>query len=172
MTTREKLIDQLGGPLDQALAPEPDGRQSARALEIARGASRLLRGLGFAVIPEFVLSNGMRADLAGVAADGLIAIVEVKSSLADFRADQKWRTYLEFADRFCFAVMPDFPREVIPEDAGLIVADRFGAEFLRDFSETKLASARRKAMLIDFSRAAAHRLHDLADPAAATPFGG
>ena len=172
MSRQEKLIEHLGGPLDKALSAGIDGRQSARALEIARGASRLLRELGFAMIPEFVLANGMRADLTGVAPDGTIVIVEVKSSLIDYRTDQKWRIYLDYADRFAFAVLPDFPREVFPDEVGLIVADRYGAEILRDFTTSKLPPARRKSMLIDFSRTAAYRLHDLADPAAAMPFGG
>ena len=141
-----------------------DGRQSARALEIARGTCRLLAQYGMRTVAELSLANGRRADLMAIAEDGAIWIVEIKSSLEDFRADQKWPDYREFADRLFFAVAPDFPREVLPGDAGLIIADRYGGEIVREAPEHKLTAARRKAVLIRFARVAASRLMSIADP--------
>ena len=141
-----------------------DGRQSARAREIARGTSRLLACYGLRAIAELSLANGRRADLIAVAEDGSIWIVEIKSSLEDFRADQKWPEYRDFSDRLYFAVAPDFPREALPEDAGLIIADRYGGEIVREAPEHKLPAARRKAVLIWFARVAAARLMSIADP--------
>jgi hypothetical protein len=149
------------------LAVPPPGHRAAQvrsALDICRGAARLLKAHGLAVITELALANDRRADIAGVAASGEIWIVEVKSCLADFRGDQKWPEYREFCDRFFFAVGPDFPREVLPQDAGLIIADRYGGEIIRAASEHKLAGARRKAMTLRMLRAAAFRLQATVDP--------
>ena len=120
-----------------------DGRQSERAVEIARGVCRLLRDSGFATVTELTLADGRRADVAGLSPKGALFIVEVKSSLEDFRADTKWPDYRQWCDRLYFAVLPDFPREVIPEDTGLIIADRYGAEIIREAPETPLAGSRR-----------------------------
>ena len=141
-----------------------DRRQSARALEIARGACRLLALYGMRAIAELPLANGRRADLIAVAEDGTIWIIEVKSSIEDFRADQKWPEYRDFSDRLLFAVAPDFPREVLPEGTGLIIADRYGGEIVREATEHKLPAPRRKALLIRFARVAAGRLMGIADP--------
>lgn len=144
-----------------------DGRQSDRARDIARGTTRVLAMRGFRAIPELSLASGRRADLTAIDAAGNIWIVEVKSSLEDFRTDAKWPQYREWCDRLFFAVAPDFPREVLPEDAGLILADRYGAEIMREAPEHRLAGARRKAVLLRFARVAAGRLMTLADPASA-----
>jgi hypothetical protein len=103
-----------------------DGRQSEAALAIARGVRRLLRARGFATVTELPLSSGRRADVVGVNGDGALVIVEIKSSVADFRADRKWRDYLAHCDRLYFAVGADMPLEIMPEEAGLIVADSYG----------------------------------------------
>jgi hypothetical protein len=145
-----------------------DGRQSERALAIRRGVCRRLRAEGLALIPEVTLRSGRRADLVALAADGAITIVEIKSSIEDFRADGKWQEYCLHADHFYFATGPHVPPEIFPADAGLIVADGYGAEVLRPASCTKLAAARRKEMLIRLARAGATRLHDLEDPEAAS----
>lgn len=137
-----------------------------RALQ--RGASRCLSGLGYGVLTEVPLPNGQRADVMGLSAAGEILIVEIKSCLADFRMDRKWQGYREYCDRLCFAVAPDFPEIALPEDVGLIVADGFGGEFLRQAPLTALSSARRKAMTIAFARLGAHRLMLNADPFART----
>ncbi len=141
----------------------PDGRQSERALAIARGTLRLLRTFDYAGIPEFTLAHGRRADILALGPKGEIWLIEIKSSVQDFRADEKWREYLPFCDRFSFAVGPDFPQELIPPEVGLIVADKFGAAMLREPWMATLAGARRKAITIAFSRVAARRLHALFD---------
>lgn len=141
-----------------------DGRQSQRAADIARGTSRLLAGYGFRCIPELTLANGRRADLIALGEKGEVWIVEIKSSIEDFRADQKWPDYRDFCDRLFFAVASDFPREVLPEDTGLIIADRYGAEMIREAPEHRLAGARRKALTLSFSRVAAGRLMTICDP--------
>jgi hypothetical protein len=112
------------------------------------------------------LANGKRADFVGLSANGSIWIVEIKSSLGDFRCDQKWPAYRAFCDRLFFAVAPDFPREVLPEDTGLIIADRYGGEILRPAPEHKLPSTRRRTMTLQLARTAALRLHAASDPGA------
>ena len=107
---------------------------------------------------EVPLANGRRADVMALSPSGEIWIVETKSCLADFACDEKWPDYLEFCERFFFAVTEDFPREQIPENAGLIVADGFGGAIIRDYAATPLAPARRKAVTLMFARLAAQRL--------------
>ena len=141
-----------------------DGRQPLAAVAIFRGVGRLLGAHGLAVVGEVVLANGRRADVAGVGKGGEIWIVEIKSCLEDFRADQKWPEYRAFCDRLFFAVASGFPLDVLPQDAGLIVADRYGGEILRPGPEHKLAGARRKAMTLRLLRAAAFRLRRMIDP--------
>ena len=149
----------------------PDGRQGETALEIRRGVCRLLSAENCVALAEMTLANGRRADLVAVSADGEITIIEIKSSVEDFRADAKWPDYLGFADRFFFATAPVVPAGIFPADAGLIVADRDGAQILRPSECRPLAAARRKAMLIRFARLAAQRLHALDDPEGARGFG-
>jgi len=146
------------------LADPRDGRQSPAAFAICRGVARLLKAHGLAAATEVALANGRRADVAGVAASGEIWIVEIKSSLEDFRSDLKWPEYREFCDRLFFAVASTFPREVLPADTGLMVADRYGGEILRPAPEHKLAGARRKAMTLRLVRTAALRLQAVIDP--------
>jgi len=141
-----------------------DGRQSQAAAALQRGVCRALRALGSSVVTELPLANGRRADVVGLSPSGDIVIVEIKSCLTDYRTDEKWHEYLEFCDRLYFAVATDFPCEVIPEDAGLILADRYGAELVRDPVEERLNAARRKAMMLSFARAAALRLQHHIDP--------
>jgi hypothetical protein len=141
-----------------------DGRQSETALAVARGAARLLHAHGFSVVSELALPSGRRADLVALDAAGEIWIVEIKSSIADFRADQKWQDYRAHCDRLFFATCLEVPCEIFPPDTGLIVADAFGAEFHCRAPEHKLPAATRKSMLLLFARAAALRLSSLADP--------
>ncbi len=141
-----------------------DGRQSEVAAELQRGVCRAFRTLGHSVVTELPLANGRRADVVGLSASGDVLIVEIKSCLLDYRSDAKWQDYLDFCDRLYFAVAADFPREVIPEDAGLILADRYGAELVREGLEERLSAARRKAMTLIFARAAALRLQRHLDP--------
>lgn len=136
----------------------PDRRQSAAARDIQRGVGRLLRVHGLAPLYELPLANGRRADVIGIDEAGMIWIVEIKSCLADFRSDGKWHEYRDYCDRLLFAVAPDFPVEVLPEDAGLILADRYGGELARSAPEHKLAAARRRQLLLQFARTSALRL--------------
>ena len=148
-----------------ALVPGPDRRQSETALVIARGTARWLRALGFSCVSELPLPSGRRADLVALNERGEIWIVEIKSSLADLRADDKWPDYRAHCDRLFFATSQDVPCEIFPPDTGLIVADAFGAEFHCEAPEHRLAAATRKSMMLLFARAAAMRLQSLIDPA-------
>jgi hypothetical protein len=141
-----------------------DGRQSSAAAALQRGVCRALRALGHSVVTELPLANGRRADVVALSGSGDIIIVEIKSCLLDYRSDAKWQDYLPFCDRLYFAVSSDFPREIIPSSAGLIVADRYGAELLREPAEERLPAARRKALMLSFARAAALRLQLHLDP--------
>jgi hypothetical protein len=132
--------------------------------EIGRGVCRLLALHGFACVYELSLASGRRADIAAISDSGEIWIVEIKSSIEDFRVDQKWPEYREFCDRLLFAVAPGFPVEILPPDTGLILADGYGAAIERDAPEHRLAGARRKAVTLRFAHAAATRLHMLVDP--------
>ncbi|MFC3080355.1 DNA repair putative endonuclease MmcB [Phenylobacterium terrae] len=124
---------------------------------VTRGAARLLAALGYAPLTEVTLPNGRRADLMALGRKGEILIVEVKSSVEDFRTDAKWGEYRPYCDAFAFAVAPEFPREILPEEPGLIVADGFGGAVLREAPVVPLAGARRKALTIAFGRLAAMR---------------
>ncbi len=128
------------------------------AARIARGSQHLLGRLGFCALPEMTLGNQRRADLLGIGPAGEIWIVEVKSGIADFRSDAKWPDYLEYCDYFSFAVDEAFPGNLIPAQAGLIVADGFDGAVLRPAPRRSLAPARRKAVTLRFARLAATRL--------------
>jgi hypothetical protein len=148
----------------QPLELPVDGRQSETALAVARGAARLLHAHGFCVVSELPLPSGRRADLVALDGGGELWIVEVKSSVADFRADQKWQDYRAHCDRLFFATTVEVPCEIFPSDAGLIVADAFGAQFVCEAPQHKLPPATRKSMMLLFARTAALRLQSLADP--------
>ena len=124
---------------------------------VTRGAARLLVALGHAPLLEVCLPNGRRADIMALGSRGQIAVVEVKSGPEDFRADRKWRDYLPYCDAFFFAVAPEFPREILPQAPGLIVADAFDGAVLREAPRTPLTGPRRKALTIAFGRLAAMR---------------
>lgn len=136
---------------------EPHTRPEVTAA-LARGVTRVLHNHGLASLLEVPLANGRRADLMGLTAKGDIWIVETKSCVEDFAVDQKWPDYRDYCDRFYFAVTEDFPRELIPDDVGLIVADGFGGAILREAPLQTLAGARRKAVTLLFARLAAMRL--------------
>ena len=147
-----------------------DGRQSETALVIARGAARWLRSLGFVSVPELALPSGRRADLAALNARGDIWIVEIKSSLADLRADHKWQDYRAHCDRLFFAFTQDLPCEIFPAETGLVVADAYGAYLHCEAPEHRLAAPTRKLMTTRIALAAAHRLNRLFDPQGHTAF--
>jgi hypothetical protein len=133
------------------------------ASQITRGVTRYFRNLNHATLTELILADGRRCDVITVNENGVISIVEVKSSVADFRSDAKWPEYRQWCDLFYFAVSPVFPCELIPEDCGLILADSFGADIFRDSGEDRVNAARRKALMLRFARAAAFRLQDKTD---------
>lgn len=133
---------------------------------LARGVARHLRGHGFESVPEVTLPSGLRADLMALGPKGEIWIVECKSSVADFRTDGKWTGYLDWADRFFWAVRADFPQEILPPDSGLIRADGYGAEIVSMPDASPLASARRKMLTLRFARLVAARLQGVNDPGA------
>ena len=139
-----------------------DGEREAAGL--ARGVARLFEAMDQASLAEFATGNGRRADVVALDARGRFAIVEIKTSLADFRADAKWTEYLDFCDFFYFAVAEGFPREVLPENRGLIVADRFDAAILRPSPEAPMNAASRRAQTLRFARLAARRLRRATDP--------
>jgi hypothetical protein len=154
-----------------ALAVLPvDGRQSPTALAIARGTARHLHALGYSVVSELPLPSGRRADLVALGGGGEIVIVEIKSSIADFRADHKWMDYRFHCDRLFFATAVDVPCEIFPKDTGLMVADAFGASIVCEAPEHRLPAPTRRMMMLRFARAAALRLQALADPQG--PYGG
>ncbi|WP_159727122.1 MmcB family DNA repair protein [Methylosinus sp. Ce-a6] len=140
-------------------APPLESLREQNARLVTRGARRYLRAAGFSVLAELPLPGGRRADLVALGADGALRIVEVKSSLADFRADRKWMDYRLHCDRFYFAIPCELSEAAFPADAGLIVADAHGAMLAREAPVHKLASASRKAVLLRFAGAAAERLH-------------
>jgi hypothetical protein len=145
-------------------SPLADGRQSEAALAIARGTARYLHALGYCVVSELPLPSGRRADLVALGGDGEIIIVEIKSSVADFRADQKWMDYRRHCDRLFFATHAGVPCEIFPTEAGLIVADAFGASIVSEAPEQRIAAATRRSVTLRFAHAAALRLQAVADP--------
>lgn len=131
---------------------------------LARGVCRHLAELGFVSIEEFVPCRGLRVDVMALGPKGELWVIECKSSRADFMSDSKWRGYLEWSDRFFWAVDADFPVDLLPDETGLILSDAWGAEVIRSGPETRLALARRKAMVQKFATHAARRLQALRDP--------
>ncbi len=154
----------------------PDDALSAEALSrpraaprpgemLARGVCRHLLGHGFVTVEEFVPASGLRVDVMALGPKGEIWIIECKSSRADFTSDHKWQGYLDYCDRYFWAVDAAFPLDLLPEETGVIIADGYDAEIVTMAPETKLPGARRKVMLQKFARHAALRWHKARDPA-------
>ncbi|MBI1416124.1 MAG: MmcB family DNA repair protein [Limimaricola sp.] len=131
---------------------------------LARGVCRHLLGHDFVTVEELVPATGLRVDVMALGPKGEVWVIECKSGRADFMADHKWQGYLEFCDRFFWAVDADFPTELLPEETGLIVADDYDAEIVRMGPEARLAGARRKALVQKFARHAALRAQAARDP--------
>src|SRR3954464_511449 len=136
---------------------------SSTAVDVARGVSRLLLEEGYSPILEFTLPNGRRLDVAALGPGGEILGVEIKVALADLRGDAKWPEYLDYCDLFYFAIPPDFPPEHVPPETGLIVADRYGGEIVKQAQAQSLHASRRKAVTMSFARVAAERLSSILD---------
>jgi hypothetical protein len=171
MTTREGVDPDA--PDHSGLHVEATGNDDSALLDGLQPGQRLARGVcrafarhGWATLTEFTLKGGRRADIIALNGQGGIAIVEVKSSRADFRADAKWQAYLEFCDRFYFAVPPEFPRELLPHDCGILVADPYDAQAIRGAPDSKLHASRRRAVTLRFAQVASQRLLRTQDPAA------
>ena len=131
---------------------------------LARGVARHLASHGFATVEEVVPARGLRVDVMGLGPRGEIWIVECKSSRADYMSDRKWQGYLEWCDRFFWAVDDRFPVDLLPDETGLIMGDAYGAEIIRLGPETRLAAARRKVMVQTIAMVAARRLQLMRDP--------
>ena len=131
---------------------------------LARGVCRHLLEHDFVSVEEMTPAPGLRVDVMALGPKGEVWVVECKSSRADFAADRKWQGYLEWCDRYFWAVDADFPVELLPEGTGLMLADGFGAEIVRMAGERRLAPARRKALVQKFARHAALRWHAARDP--------
>lgn len=154
-------MNQMPDPLPPESLPAMPGQR------LARGVARALRQFDFVSVEELVPTPGLRVDLMALGPKGEIWVIECKSSRADFRADQKWQGYLEWCDRFFWAVDGDFPADLLPEGTGLILADPYDAEIVRMGPETPLAPARRKVIMQKFARHAASRLQGYRDPGVA-----
>lgn len=148
--------------------PLIDGRQSDRAMLVRRGVQILLNDMRHAILPELSLASGRRADLISLTDKGEIWIVEIKTSIEDFRVDRKWPDYRAHCDRLFFATHGDVPLEIFPPDCGLLLSDGYGAHMIREAPEHRLPPATRKAVTLSFSRAAAQRLM-IAEWGATTP---
>jgi hypothetical protein len=135
---------------------------------LARGVCRHLRQHDFATLEEFVPQRGLRVDVMGLGPKGEIWVIECKSSRADFTSDAKWQGYLDWSDRYFWAVDAKFPTDLLPESTGLIIADAYDADILRMGPEIKLAAARRKVLIRKFARNAAQRLQAYRDPKTGT----
>ena len=134
---------------------------------LARGVARHLRVLGFDSLKEFSPIRGLRSDITALNVQGELWIVECKSSRSDFQTDRKWTGYLDWCDRYFWAVDEAFPTEILPAESGLMIADGFGAEIIRQGILVQLSAARRKALTRRFATTAAHRLQRFTDPDAA-----
>ena len=151
-------------PADRALSetnvpPQPGQR-------LARGVSRALVAQGFACVEELVPTRGLRVDVMALGPKGEIWIVECKSCRADYQADRKWQGYLDWCDRYFWAVGAEFPVDLLPDGTGLILADAWDAEIIRMPAESRLAPPRRKALMLGFARTSALRLQGARDPGA------
>lgn len=129
------------------------------AADLARGVGRYLMDAGFSVLTELSLRNWRRVDVIGIDRRNRVCIVEIKSSVQDFLSDQKWHEYLSYCDLFYFGVAAGFPREILPEGPGLILADRYGGAVIREAPENRIAAHVRKEVTLRFARKAADRLN-------------
>jgi hypothetical protein len=137
---------------------------TVRTAQVCRAATRFCGFRGWAPVHEMQLPNGRRADVLALKPDGCFVVVEVKSCARDFLSDLKWPEYRDYCDQLFFAVDLDFPQELLPDDAGLLVADGADAAVLRDAPQHRLAPARRRALLHRYAVVAAGRLAALSDP--------
>jgi hypothetical protein len=159
-SNREQTLAWSAMPIVSPIPLNPliDGRQSERALLVRRGVQRLLTAMGAHVMPELSLATGRRADLVALTRQGDIWIVEIKSSIEDFRVDRKWPEYRLHCDRLFFATHAQVPLDIFPEECGLMLSDGYGAHMLREAPEHRLPPSTRKSVTQAFARTAAQRL--------------
>ncbi len=150
--------------MDQNLTVTPEILPALPGQRLQRGVCRGLRALDFVCVEELVPTPGLRVDVMALGPKGEVWVVECKSGRADYQTDQKWQGYLDWCDRFFWAVDAAFPVELLPEGSGLILADPYDAEVVRMAPEVALSPARRKVVLRTFARTAAARLQSLRDP--------
>lgn len=153
-------------PTGRGSSPAQRGtpRISPLTRSLTRGVCRMLTGMGYGTLTEFPLPNGRRVDVIGLGTQGTFAIVEIKSTVEDFRADRKWHEYLPFCEHFYFAVPQRFPIAVLPADCGVIVADRYDGTILRPSPAAVVNGTRKRRQLQRFAHAASMRLQALCDP--------
>lgn len=156
----ERLATPTATPWSRGIRPPPATVTSA----VTRGVCRWMDDQGFAALTEFKLANRRRADVVGLNARGTILMVEVKSTIEDFKSDDKWLEYIPYCDAFAFAVPAHFPWQILPERCGVIVADRHEAMVVRTAPHHPLHGARRKAVTLRFAIAAGERLRGIVDP--------
>jgi hypothetical protein len=160
------MTDQHITPAKILRTAQQEPPMSAGARTLLRGVQRMMRTLGYESLSEVPLANARRADVLAISTTAEVRIIEIKSGIADFRSDTKWPEYRAFCDRFYFAVDAAFPIDILPEDAGIIIADAYGAELIREAPCVAMPAARRKAVTLSVARLAATRLHALIDPSA------
>lgn len=144
--------------------PTPERTAPERTALVRLAAGRLCLRQGWAPLHEVRLANNRRADILALQPDGGFICIEIKSCLRDYTSDAKWAEYQPFCDQFFFAVDCDFPRHVLPPDAGLIVCAEREAEIIRQPDPIRLPAARRKALMQRFAWLAAGRLAAHQDP--------
>jgi len=157
-------------PLELPFAPMSDQplnksrKQISKTAMLTRGVSRFFADMGFGSLTEFRLPNGRRVDIIALSGDGTFSIIEVKSSVQDFRSDLKWPNYLPYCNRFYFAVAECFPLDILPDDCGIIIADKFTASIERGPAERSIHGTRRQLQLKRFALISSERLQRIIDP--------
>ena len=131
--------------------------------DIKRGVCRHLRNLNFSVLVEFKLKSKRRVDVIGLNKSGKFVIVEIKSSVNDFRSYTKWHEYQPFADQLYFAVANGFPIDLLPKNCGVIIADAYHAHILLEAPVRPMNAIRRKNQYINFGKIASDRLYQYVD---------
>ena len=144
--------------------PKKSPKQLSKSGSLTRGVSRLLEDMGLGSLTEFRLPNGRRVDIIALSGDGMFSIIEVKSSVQDFRSDLKWPNYLPYCNRFYFAVAESFPLDILPSDCGIIMADNFTASIEREPAERSIQGKRKQLQLKRFALIASERLQRIIDP--------
>ena len=131
---------------------------------IARGVMRHFAQIGMHSLSEFSPARGLRVDIITLGMSDEIWIVECKSGQSDFKSDKKWQNYLDWCDRYFWAVDGKFPIDILPSDTGVIIADAYDASILREAPLNKLPAARRKKITKSIAIFACNRLLTHTDP--------